>query len=112
EVFAAAYDARGNVLAAPCARPLGPEAFALVPPPPGGRLVVVGEIAAGIALPPGLVRARQGAALDLPDAAWIARIAASRLGTAGSGDEIEPQYVRPPDAVPAHAASNPLPRSG
>ncbi len=45
EVFVAAYDARGTVLAAPCARTLGPEAFTLVTAPPGGRLVVVGEVA-------------------------------------------------------------------
>src|SRR4051812_39884325 len=70
EVFAAAYDARGTVLLAPCARPFGPDAFSLVPA--GGRIVVVGEVAAGVALPAGLTLAR-GASFDLPDASWIGR---------------------------------------
>lgn len=100
EVFAAAYDARGTTLVAPCARPLGPEAFSLVQPPPGGRLIVVGEVAADVALPAGLTLAR-GASFDLPDAAWIGRLAAARLGAATDGDEVEPLYVRPPDITQA-----------
>lgn len=109
EVFLAAYDAAGTVLLAPCARPLAPAAFALdfppgpgspgLPGPPGPRVVVVGEVAAGIALPAGVSLAR-GASFDLPDAAWIGRLAAARLGRE-PGDEIEPLYVRAPDATPA-----------
>jgi tRNA threonylcarbamoyladenosine biosynthesis protein TsaB len=97
EIFAAAYDAAGATLAAPCTRALGPEALALIPPPPGGQLVVVGEVTAAMALPEGSRRA--GApALDLPDAGWIGRLGAARLGAQGS--EVEPLYVRPPDATP------------
>lgn len=98
EVFVAAYDASEKVLVAPCTRAIGPEAFAIVEAPAGGRLVVVGEVAATVALPEGMRLAR-GPALDLPDAVWIARLAAPRMGSAGDGDEVEPLYVRPPDAV-------------
>lgn len=98
EVFLAAYDARGAVLTPPCARPLGPEAFTAAPAPGGGRIVVVGEVAGGVALPEGLRLAR-GAALDLPDAGWIARIATARLGSSSAGGEVEPLYVRAPDAT-------------
>jgi tRNA threonylcarbamoyladenosine biosynthesis protein TsaB len=103
EVFAAAYDARGTVLAAPRARPLGPDAFALKPAPGGGRVVVVGEVAAGVALPDGLHLAR-GASFDLPDATWIGRLACRRLALAegaDGADEVEPLYVRPPDITAA-----------
>ena len=58
--------------------------------------MVVGEVAAGVALPEGLHLAR-GPALDLPDATWIGRLAAGRLGEADGGDAVEPLYVRPPD---------------
>jgi tRNA threonylcarbamoyladenosine biosynthesis protein TsaB len=94
EVFVAAYGAGGEVLAAPSARPLGPDAFSLVPP--SRRIVVVGQVAAGIALPPGMELAR-APAFDLPDAAWIGRLACARLATADGGDLVEPLYVRPPD---------------
>ena len=106
EIFAAAYDAAGGTLAAPCARALGPEAFSLVAPPAGGRIVVAGEVAEAMTLPPGCHRAR-GATVDLPDAGWIGRLARVRLSRhAGwdpqtSGDDaVEPLYVRPPDATP------------
>jgi len=100
EIFAAAYDAAGVTLAEPCTRPIGAEALALLAPPPGGRIVVVGEVTADLALPPGAHRAR-GAALDLPDAGWIGRLAAAQLGSRGEGDrEVEPLYVRPPDITP------------
>jgi len=74
---------------------------------------VVGEVAAGLALPPGVTLAR-GAALDLPDAGWIGLLAAARLspgvdgGGPGAGDLVEPLYVRPPDVTPARGE----PRSG
>jgi tRNA threonylcarbamoyladenosine biosynthesis protein TsaB len=95
EVFVAAYGAGGEVLAAPAARPLGPEAFSLLPP--GRRVVVVGEVAAGIALPAWMAIARAPKSLDLPDAGWIGRLALARLATADGGDAVEPLYVRPPD---------------
>jgi tRNA threonylcarbamoyladenosine biosynthesis protein TsaB len=98
EVFAAAYDAHGTVLVAPCARAVGPEAFALVAAPVGGRLIVVGEVAAGATLPEG-ARLARGAAMDLPDAGWIGRLAAARMGRPEDGDAVEPLYVRAPDAV-------------
>ena len=59
---------------------------------------------AGIELPPG-ARLARGVALDLPDAGWIGRLAAPRLTRltrdAGADPaEIEPLYVRAPDAMP------------
>jgi tRNA threonylcarbamoyladenosine biosynthesis protein TsaB len=67
------------------------------------RIVVVGEAVAS--LDPGVAsRAHlaRGPALDLPDAVWVARLAAARLA-AGAGVDpavLEPCYVRPPDARP------------
>lgn len=105
EAFVAAWDASGAALLAPCTRPLGPEALLLSVPGAarGGRLIVVGEVAAGLALPAG-ARLARGPALDLPDAAWIGRLAAARRGAGGDAGadpaEIEPLYVRAPDAKP------------
>jgi tRNA threonylcarbamoyladenosine biosynthesis protein TsaB len=101
EVFAAAYDIRGATLLAPCVRAQGSQAFAMAAPP-GGRVVVAGEVAAEIALPAG-ARLARGVALDLPDAGWVGRLAAPRVGAPGEAgvDAVEPLYVRPPDAVPA-----------
>ena len=100
EAFVAAWDASGAELLAPCTRPLGLETLLLPGLPPGGRLVVVGEIAVGLALPPGASLAR-GPALDLPDAAWIARVAAPRFaGGPADPADVEPLYVRAPDAIP------------
>jgi tRNA threonylcarbamoyladenosine biosynthesis protein TsaB len=100
EAFVAAWDASGAELLAPCTRPLGPETLLLAGVPPE-RLVVVGEIAAGLPLPPG-ARLARGAALDLPDAAWIGRLAAPRLegGEGADPATLEPLYVRAPDAIP------------
>ncbi|MFT3771144.1 MAG: tRNA (adenosine(37)-N6)-threonylcarbamoyltransferase complex dimerization subunit type 1 TsaB [Minicystis sp.] len=104
EIFLAAYRASGDLVLAPCARPLAPEAFLLPEAPAGARLVAVGEIAAGLALPDG-VRLARGPALDLPDAAWIGRLALRRLAAGADGDPeiIEPLYVRAPDATPMAA---------
>lgn len=101
EVFLAAYDASGEALLAPCTRPLGAAAFSLEGLPSGARLVAVGEIAASLALPDGVRHAR-GPALDLPDAAWIGRIALRRLaaGVPSDPSQCEPLYVRAPDATP------------
>jgi tRNA threonylcarbamoyladenosine biosynthesis protein TsaB len=101
EVFRAAYRASGEVVLAPETRAFGPEAFALPTLP---RLVVVGGIAEGMALPPG-VRLARGPVLDLPDAAWIGRLAAPRVASPEADPSLcEPLYVRPPDAVPMAAA--------
>ena len=54
---------------------------------------------------PHRLRFARGPALDLPDAAWIGRVAATRITTAGDADGIEPLYVRPPDATPASPKS-------
>jgi tRNA threonylcarbamoyladenosine biosynthesis protein TsaB len=103
EVFLAAWHANGQRLFDPEARPLAPEAFTLEGVPPE-RIVVVGEVAHGIALPTG-VRLARGPALDLPDATWIGGLALPRLA-AGEGRDpavIEPLYVRAPDATPMPA---------
>ncbi len=101
ELFVAAYDASGSALLPPCTRAVGPEAFVL-PASAGRRVVVVGEIAGGVALPDGAILAR-GPALDMPDASWIGRLALARLAAGARPDpgDVEPLYVRPPDAVPA-----------
>ncbi|AGP34910.1 tRNA (adenosine(37)-N6)-threonylcarbamoyltransferase complex dimerization subunit type 1 TsaB [Sorangium cellulosum] len=82
----------------------------------GRRIVVVGAVAEEIeALRPLAVR---GEALDFPDAAWIARLAAGRLRAAALGGErgaarghdpelLEPLYVRAPDAKPAELGYTP-----
>jgi tRNA threonylcarbamoyladenosine biosynthesis protein TsaB len=101
EVFLAAYRASGDVVLAPCTRPCAADAFTLSGLPEGAGLVAVGEIAAGLTLPAGVRHAR-GAALDLPDAAWIGRLALASLaaGPPADPESIEPLYVRAPDAMP------------
>lgn len=102
EVFRAAYRASGEVVLAPETRALAPEAFALPGLP---QLVVVGGIAVGLDLPPG-VRLARGPVLDLPDAGWIGRLAAAHVGAGASDPALcEPLYVRPPDAVPMALAA-------
>ena len=92
EVFLAAYDASLTPLLPPCTRPAISASFTLPSP---SRIVVVGEIASS--LDPSIPR---GPAFDLPDALWIARLAAPRLasGLAADAAIVEPLYVRPPDA--------------
>lgn len=101
EVFLGAWRASGEAVLAPVARPIGDLALSIADLPARGARVVVGEIAAGIALPAG-ARLARGPGLDLPDASWIGRIGAARLAAGGSLDPelVEPLYVRPPDAVP------------
>ena len=65
----------------------------------GGRtLILAGEPAAPLA---------GGPPPELPEAAWIGRVAAARLFASGGGGvdpaELEPLYVRPPDAKPSAA---------
>jgi tRNA threonylcarbamoyladenosine biosynthesis protein TsaB len=100
EIFLAAFDAP---LAGPRvpAQHLPREAVwdAIAPLAAARRIVVVGEVAEQIeALRPHLAR---GAALDLPDAVWIGRVAAARLGAGDDAALLEPLYVRAPDAKPA-----------
>lgn len=105
ELFLAAFDAPGAPPSSPPqhlardAVPAAVEALAA-----GRRLVVVGE-AADLEAPlrPYLAR---GPALDLPDAAWIGRVALGRLRASAAAGEhdaalLEPLYVRAPDAKPA-----------
>jgi tRNA threonylcarbamoyladenosine biosynthesis protein TsaB len=77
----------------------GPGEGAAQPAP--GKLVVTGEVATE--LPDVAALVVRGPALDLPDAAWIARVAASRLAAGGDFDpaSVEPLYVRAPDAKPS-----------
>ena len=101
EVFLAAYalvDGVARALTEPRCAPR--TAAALTMPEETRRIVLVGEVVASIEpLPPGLVR---GPALDLPDAAWVGRLAAIRLAAGEACDPalLEPLYVRPPDARP------------
>jgi tRNA threonylcarbamoyladenosine biosynthesis protein TsaB len=94
EVFWAAYDATGALLAGP-----GHVATADVAPLARGlgSVVVVGEVAASLALP-GL-RVISSPATDLPDALEVARLGVAKLSERGAEDvhALEPVYVRPPD---------------
>lgn len=101
EVFLAAYalvDGAARALAPPRCAPRTAEALLI--PGETRRIVIVGEVCASLdPPPPSLAR---GPALDLPDAAWVGRLAASRLAAGEDGDPalVEPLYVRPPDAKP------------
>ena len=110
ELFVAAYaleDGSLQPILAPCCRAALPEALTLLTQPTQPtqqrRVVVVGEVAASLGPCPALAR---GPALDLPDAAWVARLAAARLARGANVDPaaLEPTYVRPPDAIPLAAA--------
>ncbi|MBI4700676.1 MAG: tRNA (adenosine(37)-N6)-threonylcarbamoyltransferase complex dimerization subunit type 1 TsaB [Deltaproteobacteria bacterium] len=103
EIFLAIYDRAGAVLAPPsCVRRdavadvlcelLGAADVGLV----GGTLEACGL---------GEERRIRGHGCDLPDAVWVARCGAARLarGELVPLGEIEPIYVRPPDATPAPA---------
>ncbi len=101
EVFLAAYalvDGVVRALAPPRCAPRAAASLAI--PGETRRIVIIGEVVASIEpAPPGLVRAP---ALDLPDAAWVGRLAAARFASGADGDPalLEPLYVRPPDARP------------
>jgi tRNA threonylcarbamoyladenosine biosynthesis protein TsaB len=103
EMFLAAYDREGHVVLAPETAALTDQGFATTVARvheacPGARIIVVGEVTATLVIPAGTDLAR-GSALDLPDATWIARVASPRFASAAH--EVEPFYVRPPDAVVA-----------
>ena len=101
EVFVAAYaivDGVVRALGPPRCAPRAAEALTI--PGETRRIILIGEVVASIdPPPPGLAR---GPALDLPDAAWVGRLAAHRLAAGEPGDPalLEPLYVRPPDAKP------------
>lgn len=104
EVFLAAYALEDGSLRAilpPCCRAAQPEALTL--PGEERRVVVIGEVAAAMDLRLSIAR---GPALDLPDAAWVARLAAARLAKGAGVDPaaLEPTYVRAPDAIPLAGA--------
>jgi tRNA threonylcarbamoyladenosine biosynthesis protein TsaB len=104
EVFLAAYalvDGVVRALAPPRCEPRAAASLAI--PGETRRIVIIGEVVASIEpAPPGLVRAP---ALDLPDAAWVGRLAAARFASGADSDPalLEPLYVRPPDARPLAA---------
>lgn len=69
-----------------------------------GRLLL-GSVLDGLGIEPSI----RSDATDLPDAAWIARVAQRRGIQPGASPTLEPVYVRPPDAKPLAAA---LPANG
>jgi len=101
EVFLAAYALVDGVvrdLAPPRCAPRAADSLTI--PGETRRIVIIGEVVASIdPAPPVLVRSP---ALDLPDAAWVGRLAAARLAKGADSDPalLEPLYVRPPDAKP------------
>ncbi|MEO7328445.1 MAG: tRNA (adenosine(37)-N6)-threonylcarbamoyltransferase complex dimerization subunit type 1 TsaB [Minicystis sp.] len=102
EIFRAVYAraAQGELveILAPACAPPSMEDPAITGEP--RRLRYVGEVLASIApAPSGLLR---GPSLDLPDAAWIGRLALVRLAVGDHGDpaQVEPLYVREADAKP------------
>ena len=101
EVFLAAYALVDGVVRALAPPRCAPRAAAsLLIPGETRRIVLIGEVVASIEpAPPGLARS---VAIDLPDAAWVGRLAAARFASGTDGDPalLEPLYVRPPDATP------------
>lgn len=95
EIFFATFDDRGRATIAP--RHASFDGFAEAS---DGVAVVVGEIAANIATLASSLRRHPST--DLPDAAWIGRLAAAELARGGDFDPalVEPRYVRAPDAKP------------
>jgi tRNA A37 threonylcarbamoyladenosine modification protein TsaB len=102
EVFAAAYDAAGAERLAPRHVARADARSLLDALGPGAPPVVVGEVAAE--LPELRALLVRHASTDLPDAAEVARLGALRLARspAGAADaaDVEPVYVRAPDAKP------------
>lgn len=106
EAFLAAYDAQGSAVLSPCHVALAGVADLLARDSRTAGAPVVGEIAASIAaLSSRVVRADSA---DLPDAAWVGRVALARLARGADPRELrsdlEPLYVRAPDAKPQAAA--------
>jgi tRNA threonylcarbamoyladenosine biosynthesis protein TsaB len=95
EVFLAAYGPTGSLLDGPRHVAAGRVNEALETYPP--KRIVVGEVAASLALPG--ARLVRGPSTDLPDAAAVARLGVQKLEERGPDDvaALEPIYVRPPD---------------
>lgn len=93
EVFLAVLEASLDFVLPPCHVPRAAVAEVLAKAAGDRPLLLVGEPPA----PDPEVPAQ------LPEAAWIGRVAASRLQAGGGIDpaELEPLYVRPPDAKPS-----------
>ncbi|HLM73993.1 MAG TPA: tRNA (adenosine(37)-N6)-threonylcarbamoyltransferase complex dimerization subunit type 1 TsaB [Polyangiaceae bacterium] len=96
EVFLAVFDASQaslELVLPPCHVPRAAVAEVLAKAAEGRTLVLVGEPAAPLS---------EGPPPELPEAAWIGRVAAARLFSGGGVDPaaLEPLYVRPPDAKP------------
>jgi tRNA threonylcarbamoyladenosine biosynthesis protein TsaB len=96
EVFWAAYDSEGALVAGPGHAAAGAMA-AVVQGLGATNLILIGEVAASLALP-GL-RLVAGSATDLPDAVEVARLGVAKYEKRGADDlhALEPVYVRPPD---------------
>jgi tRNA threonylcarbamoyladenosine biosynthesis protein TsaB len=112
EIFLALFDASlAPILeAVHVARPLAHET--LVQATRGRRFILIGEPLVARALDTGAPRdpaegadanAPNAMPVELPEAAWIGRVAMARLLARGGVDPeaLEPLYVRPPDAKPA-----------
>lgn len=106
EIFLAAFDASLARIIEPRHVERAAAAGVLLPLAGAGRrVVIVGEVADQLEpLRPHVARSTSA---DLPDAAWIGRVAAGRLRAADGGRDpgdpaaLEPLYVRAPDAKPA-----------
>jgi tRNA threonylcarbamoyladenosine biosynthesis protein TsaB len=115
EVFLALFDASLTPLleAAHIARPLAHET--LVRATSGRSFILIGEplvaqpLSTGAPSDPARSPDASAPVLpppELPEAAWIGRVAMARLMTGGGVDPavLEPLYVRPPDAKPARTS--------
>jgi tRNA threonylcarbamoyladenosine biosynthesis protein TsaB len=104
EIFWAAYDVDGALLAGP--GHLGAAQIAdLVAWVPRPKITFLGSIAARLALDPACIVADP--ASDRPDPLAIARLAQAKLAERGPDDldALEPAYVRPPDITLPAASS-------
>jgi tRNA threonylcarbamoyladenosine biosynthesis protein TsaB len=95
ETFYAAYDDAGVAFIEPAHAPVAQTMDALGPAVDDPSTLYCGRFAGELALSD--ERRVVHVDADLPSAAWIARIGAERIGQA---NEIEPLYVRAPDAKP------------
>jgi tRNA threonylcarbamoyladenosine biosynthesis protein TsaB len=113
ELFLAVFDASLAEILSPTHVPRAEAPDALRPLLELGRLVIVGEATSELASLGSSEPRHEGEPpipLDLPDAAWVGRVAAKRLAAGGGQDPavLEALYVRAPDAVRAPNAKLPL----